>query len=151
MNPSDLQRFVRDALARDELLSGCGCRVSLMDDGNFVSSLEKAMGLGGSGIHAVVTAPTFRPKSNAAKNVVGEIRIRVAVTEVPNLNRKRPGAVGGADAAWHVAWLLNQSFPAGNPGPMLVLDGEIASAVNQAADTVTYSVPFVCINQLLKG
>ena len=100
MKPSDLQRFVRDALARDELLSGCGCRVSLMDDGNFVSSLEKAMGLGGSGIHAVVSTPTFRPKSSAAKNVVGEIRIRVAVTEVPNLNRKRPGAVGGADAAW---------------------------------------------------
>lgn len=99
MKPSDLQRFVRDALARDELLSGCGCRVSLMDDGNFVSSLEKAMGLGGSGIHAVVSTPTFRPKSSAAKNVVGEIRIRVAVTEVPNLNRKHPGAVGGADAA----------------------------------------------------
>ena len=151
MTPSEIQKFTIEMLSKDELLTSACCRVSAMDDGNFVSSLEKAMGLGGSGIHAVVSTPTFRPKSSAAKNVVGEIRIRVAVTEVPNLNRKRPGAVGGADAAWHVAWLLNQSFPAGNPGPMLVLDGEIASAVNQAADTVTYSVPFVCINQLLKG
>lgn len=151
MKPSELQRFVREALSRDKVLAGCGCSVSLMDEGNFVAERKKAMGLGGSGIHAVVSAPTFRPKSSAAKNAVGEIRIRVAVTEVPNLNRKRPGAVGAADAAWHVAWILNQSFPAGNPGPMLVLDGEIAPAVNQAGDTVTYSVPFVCINQLLKG
>ena len=151
MSPSELQRFVRDALSRDKVLAGCGCGVSLMDDGNFAAELEEATEIGGSGIHALVSAPTFRPKSSAAKNAVGEIRIRVAVTEVPNLNRSRPDAVGASDAAWHVAWLLNQSFPAGNPGPMLVLDGEIASAVNQAADTVTYSVPFVCINQLLKG
>ena len=27
MSPSELQRFVRDALSRDKVLAGCGCGV----------------------------------------------------------------------------------------------------------------------------
>lgn len=148
MTPSEIQKFTMELLSKDEILSSAGCRVSAMDDGSFVAALNKAMGVGGSGIHAVVSAPTFTPSSQAAKNAVGSLRLKIAVSEVPNLNRKRPGAVSAADAAWHVAWILNQTFPAGNPGPMLVLDGEIAPAVNSSGDTVTYSVPFTCMHQL---
>ena len=135
-------------LKKDEFLAKARIECSCQDDGNFKEAKNKAMGVGGSGIHAVVSAPTFTPSSQAAKNAVGSLRLKIAVSEVPNLNRKRPGAVSAADAAWHVAWILNQTFPAGNPGPMLVLDGEIAPAVNSSGDTVTYSVPFTCMYQL---
>lgn len=148
MTPSEIQKFTIEMLSKDELLTSACCRVSAMDDGSFFSDLNKAMGVGGSGIHALVSAPTFTPSSAAAKNAVGNLRLKIAVTEVPNLNRLRPGAISAADAAWHVAWLLNQTFPAGKPGPMLVLDGEIAPAVNSNGDTVTYSVPFTCMHQL---
>ena len=148
MTPTEVQKSTIEALRADETLAAAKCRVSAMDDGNFQAALEKAMGLGGSGIHAVVSAPTFAPESSAAKNAVGTLRIKVAVTEVPAINRKRLDALTAADAAWHIAWLLNQSLPAGNPGPLLVLDGEISPAVNAEGDVVTYSIPFECTNQL---
>lgn len=148
MKPSEIQHEIFLMLKKDEFLAKAGIACSCQDDGNFKADKKKAMGVGGSGIHAVVSAPTFTPSSQAAKNAVGSLRLKIAVSEVPNLNRKRPGAVSAADAAWHVAWILNQTFPAGNPGPMLVLDGEIAPAVNSSGDTVTYSVPFTCMHQL---
>ena len=148
MTPSEVQDHTIEALRADETLAAAKCGVSAMDDGNFRAALEKAMGLGGSGLHAVVSAPTFSPTGSAAKNAVGTLRLKVAVTEVPAVNRRRPDALTAADAAWHVAWLLNQSFPAGNPGPMLVLDGEISAAASAEGDVVTYSIPFECTHQL---
>lgn len=148
MTPTEVQKSTIEALRADGTLAAAKCGVSAMDDGNFQAALEKAMGLGGSGLHAVVSAPTFSPTGSAAKNAVGTLRIKVAVTEVPAINRKRPDALTAADAAWHIAWLLNQSFPAGNPGPMLVLDGEISAAASAAGDVVTYSIPFECTHQL---
>lgn len=148
MTPTEVQKSTIEALLADGTLAAAKCGVSAMDDGNFQAALEKAMGLGGSGLHAVVSAPTFSPTGSAAKNAVGTLRIKVAVTEVPAINRKRPDALTAADAAWHIAWLLNQSFPAGNPGPMLVLDGEISAAASAEGDVVTYSIPFECTHQL---
>lgn len=148
MTPTEVQMSTIEALRADGTLSAAKCGVSAMDDGNFQAALEKAMGLGGSGLHAVVSAPTFAPESSAAKNAVGTLRIKVAVTEVPAINRRRPDALTAADAAWHIAWLLNQSFPAGNPGPMLVLDGVISAAASAEGDVVTYSIPFECTHQL---
>ena len=148
MTPSEVQNHTVEALRADGTLAAAKCGVSAMDDGSFRAALEKAMGLGGSGLHAVVSAPTFSPTGSAAKNAVGTLRIKVAVTEVPAVNRRRPDALTAADAAWHVAWLLNQSFPAGNPGPMLVLDGEISAAAGAEGDVVTYSIPFECTHQL---
>lgn len=148
MTPTEVQKSTIEALRADGTLAAAKCGVSAMDDGNFQAALEKAMGLGGSGLHAVVSAPTFSPTGSAAKNAVGTLRIKVAVTEVPAINRRRPDALTAADAAWHIAWLLNQSFPAGNPGPMLVLDGEISAAASAEGDVVTYSIPFECTHQL---
>lgn len=148
MTPTEVQKSTIEALRADGTLAAAKCGVSAMDDGNFQAALEKAMGLGGSGLHAVVSAPTFSPTGSAAKNAVGTLRIKVAVTEVPAINRKRPDALTAADAAWHIAWLLNQSFPDGNPGPMLVLDGEISAAASAEGDVVTYSIPFECTHQL---
>ena len=146
MTPTEIQNFCRDLIAADDRLIAARCGCSCMDDGNFAAALEKAHGLGGSGIHAVVSSPTFAPSSNAAKNAVGTLRLKVAISEVPNINRKRAGAISAADAAWHIAWLINQARA--HDGTMLVLDGEIAPSVNSAGDTVVYSVSFSCINQL---
>lgn len=146
MTPNEIQEFCRLRLTEDETLTAARCGCSCMDDGHFVAALDKAHGLGGSGVHAVVSAPTFTPTSSAARNAVGTLRFKVAVSEVPNLNRARTGHRCASDLAWHIAYLLNQAVA--GAGTMIVLDGEIVPSVNAAGDTVVYSVPFSCLNQL---
>jgi hypothetical protein len=59
----------------------------------------------------------------------------------------------GPDAAWHIAYLLNQAKlgngeqGTGN-GPMLVLSGEIVPVIDQDGATCVTSAPFECMNQL---
>ena len=66
MTPTEVQKSTIEALRADGTLAAAKCGVSAMDDGNFQAALEKAMGLGGSGLHAVVSAPTFAPESSVA-------------------------------------------------------------------------------------
>ncbi|MBO4709464.1 MAG: hypothetical protein J5727_06785 [Kiritimatiellae bacterium] len=148
MTPTEIQLAVRDHLAADDTLNAAGIAVLAMDDGDLEPKIGKAHALGGKGIVAIVSAPSFRPTSSAAKNAVGRLALRVAVSETPSLNRRRPGMMTGPDAAWHVAYLLNQ-FPVGGPGgPLLVLSGEISPVMDQDGRTCVTSAPFECINQL---
>ena len=148
MTPTEIQLAVRDILAADEKLKAAGIAVLAMDDGNLAPEIGKAHALGGKGIVAIVSAPSFRPTSSAAKNAVGKLTLRVAVSESPKLNRKRAGMMTGPDAAWHVAYLLNQFSIGGPGGPMLVLSGEIVPVMDQAGATCVTSAPFECMNQL---
>lgn len=147
MTPTEIQHATRDILASDETLVGAGIAVLSMDDGNLAAAIGKALGLGGKGIVAIVSAPSFTPTSSAAKNAVGKLRLRVAVSETPAINRKRPGHMTGSDAAWHVAYLLNQA-KIREDGPMLVLDGDITPVLDKDGATCVTSAPFSCINQL---
>ena len=145
MTPSEIQNAVRDILAHDETLLAAGIEALTMDDGALKAAIGKAHALGGKGIVAIVSAPSFRPTSSAAKNAVGKLTLRVAVSETPELNRKRAGMMTGPDAAWHVAYLLNQAKVGGT---LLVLSGEIVPVIDQDGATCVTSAPFECMNQL---
>lgn len=145
MTPSEIQNAVRDILAHDETLLAAGIEALTMDDGALKAAIGKAHALGGKGIVAIVSAPSFRPTSSAAKNAVGRLILRVAISETPALNRKRAGHMTGPDAAWHVAYLLNQAKVGGT---LLVLSGEIVTAIDQDGATCVTSAPFECMNQL---
>ena len=145
MTPTEIQNAVRNILANDETLLAAGIEVLTMDDGTLKAAIGKAHALGGKGIVAVVSAPSFRPTSSAAKNAVGTLTLRVAVSETPALNRKRAGHMTGPDAAWHVAYLLNQAKVGGT---LLVLSGEIVPVIDQDGATCVTSAPFECMNQL---
>ena len=145
MSPTEIQLAVRGILANDETLLAAGIEVLTMDDGTLKAAIGKAHALGGKGIVAVVSAPSFRPTSSAAKNAVGNLTLRVAVSETPALNRKRAGHMTGPDAAWHIAYLLNQAKVGGT---LLVLSGEIVPVIDQDGATCVTSAPFECMNQL---
>lgn len=145
MSPTEIQNAVREILAKDETLLAAGIEVLTMDDGTLKAAIGKAHALGGKGIVAVVSAPSFRPTSSAAKNAVGNLTLRVAVSETPALNRKRAGHMTGPDAAWHIAYLLNQAKVGGT---LLVLSGEIVPVIDQDGATCVTSAPFECMNQL---
>lgn len=145
MTPTEIQNAVRNILAQDETLLAAGIEVLTMDDGTLKAAIGKAHALGGKGIVAVVSAPIFRPTSSAAKNAVGTFTLRVAISETPALNRKRAGHMTGPDAAWHVAYLLNQAKVGGT---LLVLSGEIVPVIDQDGATCVTSAPFECMNQL---
>ena len=145
MTPTEIQNAVRNILAQDEALLAAGIEVLTMDDGTLKAAIGKAHALGGKGIVAVVSAPSFRPTSSAAKNAVGNLTLRVAVSETPALNRKRSGHMTGPDAAWHIAYLLNQAKVGGT---LLVLSGEIVPVIDQDGATCVTSAPFECMNQL---
>ena len=144
MSPTEIQLAVREILANDETLRAAGTALS-MDDGDLAPAIGKAHALGGKGIVAIVSAPSFSPTSNAAKNAVGRLKLRVAVSETPALNRKRAGMMTGPDAAWHIAYLLNQAKVGGT---LLVLSGEIVPVIDQDGATCVTSAPFECMNQL---
>lgn len=145
MSPTEIQLAVREILANDETLRAAGIEALAMDDGALKAALGKAHALGGKGIVAIVSAPSFRPTSSAAKNAVGKLTLRVAVSETPALNRKRAGMMTGPDAAWHIAYLLNQAKVGGT---LLVLSGEIVPVIDQDGATCVTSAPFECMNQL---
>lgn len=145
MTPTEIQNAVRDILANDETLRAAGIDALAMDDGTIKAAIGKAHALGGNGIVAIVSAPSFRPTSSAAKNAVGKLTLRVAVSETPALNRKRAGMMTGPDAAWHIAYLLNQAKVGGT---LLVLSGEIVPVIDQDGATCVTSAPFECMNQL---
>ena len=145
MTPTEIQLAVRDILAADETLKAAGIAAHAMDDGALKAAIGKAHALGGKGIVAIVSAPSFRPTSSAAKNAVGRLTLRVAISETPALNRKRAGHMTGPDAAWHVAYLLNQAKVGGT---LLVLSGEIVPVIDQDGATCVTSAPFECMNQL---
>lgn len=148
MTPTEIQNAVRDILANDETLLAAGIEVLTMDDGTLKAAIGKAHALGGKGIVAVVSAPSFRPSPPATglKNASGHLALRVAISETPLLNRKRAGHMTGPDAAWHVAYILNQEHVGGR---MLYLSGEIVPVIDQDGATCVTSVPFECINQLM--
>ena len=145
MSPTEIQLAVREILANDETLRAAGIEALAMDDGALKAAIGKAHALGGKGIVAIVSAPSFRPTSSAAKNAVGKLTLRVAVSETPALNRKRAGMMTGPDAAWHIAYLLNQAKVGGT---LLVLSGEIVPVIDQDGATCVTSAPFECMNQL---
>lgn len=145
MSPTEIQLAVREILANDETLRAAGIDALAMDDGALKAAIGKAHALGGKGIVAIVSAPSFRPTSSAAKNAVGNLTLRVAVSETPALNRKRAGMMTGPDAAWHIAYLLNQAKVGGT---LLVLSGEIVPVIDQDGATCVTSAPFECMNQL---
>ena len=145
MTPTEIQHAVKGILAGDETLKAAGIAVLTMDDGDLAPAIGKAHALGGKGIVAIVSAPSFRPTSSAAKNAVGTLTLRVAVSETPALNRKRAGHMTGPDAAWHVAYLLNQAKVG---EALLVLSGEIVPVIDQDGATCVTSAPFECMNQL---
>ncbi len=145
MSPTEIQLAVREILANDETLRAAGIDALAMDDGTLKAAIGKAHALGGKGIVAIVSAPSFSPQSNAAKNAVGKLTLRVAVSETPALNRKRAGMMTGPDAAWHIAYLLNQAKVGGT---LLVLSGEIVPVIDQDGATCVTSAPFECMNQL---
>ena len=145
MSPTEIQLAVRKILAEDETLRAAGIEALAMDDGALKAAIGKAHALGGKGIVAIVSAPSFRPTSSAAKNAVGNLTLRVAVSETPALNRKRAGMMTGPDAAWHIAYLLNQAKVGGT---LLVLSGEIVPVIDQDGATCVTSAPFECMNQL---
>ena len=145
MSPTEIQNAVREILAKDETLLAAGIEALTMDDGALKAAIGKAHALGGKGIVAIVSAPSFRPTSSAAKNAVGNLTLRVAVSETPALNRKRAGHMTGPDAAWHIAYLLNQAKVGGT---LLVLSGEIVPVIDQDGATCVTSAPFECMNQL---
>jgi len=145
MSPTEIQLAVREILANDETLRAAGIDALAMDDGALKAAIGKAHALGGKGIVAIVSAPSFRPTSSAAKNAVGKLTLRVAVSETPALNRKRAGMMTGPDAAWHIAYLLNQAKVGGT---LLVLSGEIVPVIDQDGATCVTSAPFECMNQL---
>lgn len=145
MSPTEIQLAVREILANDETLRAAGIEVIAMDDGALKAAIGKAHALGGKGIVAIVSAPSFSPQSSAAKNAVGKLTLRVAVSETPALNRKRAGMMTGPDAAWHIAYLLNQAKVGGT---LLVLSGEIVPVIDQDGATCVTSAPFECMNQL---
>lgn len=145
MSPTEIQLAVRGILANDETLRAAGIEVLAMDDGALKAAIGKAHALGGKGIVAIVSAPSFSPQSSAAKNAVGKLTLRVAVSETPALNRKRAGMMTGPDAAWHIAYLLNQAKVGGT---LLVLSGEIVPVIDQDGATCVTSAPFECMNQL---
>ena len=145
MSPTEIQLAVRNILAQDETLLAAGIEVLAMDDGALKAAIGKAHALGGKGIVAIVSAPSFSPQSSAAKNAVGKLTLRVAVSETPALNRKRAGMMTGPDAAWHIAYLLNQAKVGGT---LLVLSGEIVPVIDQDGATCVTSAPFECMNQL---
>ena len=148
MKPSEIQKAVADALAGDETLDAARIGASIADDGSLATKLAKAFGVGGSGIHAIVGAPRFTPESSAAKNAVGTLTLDVAVTEVPAVNRKRAGHLTGADAAWRVAWTLNQ-LKLSPDGVLLVLAGTVQSTLEQDGSAAVYTIPFKCLNSLI--
>lgn len=145
MSPTEIQLAVREILANDETLRAAGIDALAMDDGALKAAIGKAHALGGKGIVAIVSAPSFSPQSSAAKNAVGKLTLRVAVSETPALNRKRAGMMTGPDAAWHIAYLLNQAKVGGT---LLVLSGEIVPVIDQDGATCVTSAPFECMNQL---
>ena len=145
MSPTEIQLAVREILSNDETLRAAGIDALAMDDGALKAAIGKAHALGGKGIVAIVSAPSFRPTSSAAKNAVGKLTLRVAVSETPALNRKRAGMMTGPDAAWHIAYLLNQAKVGGT---LLVLSGEIVPVIDQDGATCVTSAPFECMNQL---
>lgn len=148
MTPTEIQLAVREILAADETLKAAGIAVLAMDDGKLAAAIGKAFALGGKGIVAIVSAPIFRPSPPATglKNASGNLALRVAIGESPALNRKRPGMMTGPDAAWHVAYVLNQEQVGGR---MLYLSGEIVPVIDQDGATCVTSVPFECVNQLV--
>ena len=148
MTPTEIQLAVREILAADETLKAAGIAVLAMDDGNLAPAIGKAFALGGKGIVAIVSAPSFRPSTPATglKNASGKLALRVAISESPALNRKRPDMMTGPDAAWHVAYVLNQEHVGGS---MLYLSGEIVPVIDQDGATCVTSVPFECVNQLV--
>ena len=145
MSPTEIQLAVRGILANDETLRAAGIEVLAMDDGALKAAIGKAHALGGKGIVAIVSAPIFSPQSSAAKNAVGKLTLRVAVSETPALNRKRAGMMTGPDAAWRIAYLLNQAKVGGT---LLVLSGEIVPVIDQDGAMCVTSAPFECMNQL---
>ena len=148
MKPSEIQKAVADALAGDKTLAAARIGASIADDGSLAAKLSKALGVCGSGIHAIVGAPRFTPESSAAKNAVGTLTLDVAVTEVPAVNRKRAGHLTGADAAWRVAWTLNQ-LKLSPDGVLLVLAGTVQSTLEQDGSAAVYTIPFKCLNSLI--
>lgn len=149
MRPSEVQRQAMEAIAKDEVLIAAGVTASCADDGNKFAALTKAMALGGKGVHVLVSAPSFTPTSSAARNAVGDLKLMAAVSEVPELNRKRGGHMTGADIAWRVAAILNM-YKIGEDGPLLVLDGTIQASLDPNGEQVVYNVPIICTNQLLQ-
>lgn len=150
MRPSEVQRHAMEAIAKDDILIAAGVTASCADDGNKFAALTKAVSLGGKGVHVLVSAPSFQPVSSAARNAVGDLKFMAAVSEVPELNRKRAGHMTGADIAWRVGWILNMRR-AGEDGPLLVLDGTIQASLDPDGVQVVYNVPFICKHQLVQA
>ena len=151
MTPSEIQNAVRDILAKDETLLAAGIEALTMDDGALKAAIGKAHALGGKGIVAIVSAPSFRPTSSAAKNAVGNVTMQVVVAENPMTNRAQAGHLHALQAAERIAWILNltKPVPADPLCDVLVLDGQgIVPQPQEDGEGLIVGVTFRCQHQL---
>lgn len=146
MNISEIQKFVRDMLVKDEAVAASGAAVVCADDGDTVYETAKAE-MESTGIIVVILAPKFTPTSRDAKCAVGDLAVTVRVAETPNRNRERADYTTGIALAEHVAVLLNLEKPGpGHDLLVLVPPGIVGSPVDAA--TVAWDVSFTTVHQL---
>ena len=146
MKISEIQKFVRDMLVKDEAVAAARAKVVCADEGDTVYETTKAE-MESTGIIAVVLAPKFTPTSKDAKHAVGDLNVTVRVAETPNKNRERAGYTTGIALAEHISVLLNLE----KPGPdhnllVLVPPGIVGSPVDKY--TVAWDVTFTTVHQL---
>ena len=106
----DVQKYIVEAINADPTLADAGVKAVPEDLGDAFEAVNAS--LAELGICALVQLPRFAPKSNAAKNAVGDATVSVVVTGIPQTNREQAGHVHALSAAERIGWLLNLSKPA---------------------------------------
>ena len=135
-----IQRFAVERINADPVLSAAGCRAVVEDKGDAFAEVDAAVA---DGLCAIVLLPKWSPQSSAAKNAVGIADLVVNLTELPDLNRERPGALHGLAAAQRIAWLLNLENVADDACSVLALaESGIQPAVQEDGRGVVYSISF---------
>lgn len=145
MKISELQKFVRDAVERDETVVASRAAVVAADDGSPADEVARA--LAEVDLAVVVLAPKWRPTSNAAKRPVGILSLTVRVAEKPATNRVGDFTTG-VDLAEHIACVLNLTRPCPSHDVLVVDDAGISASLGPDHETVVWEVPFKTLHQL---
>ena len=145
MKISELQKFVRDLVERDETVIASRAAVIAADDGSTAEEVERA--LAEVSLAVVILAPKWRPTSTATKKPVGTLTVTVRVAEVPALNREGDFTTG-IDLAEHLAILLNLERPEPSHDILVVDEPGISASLGPDRSTVVWDVPFKTLHQL---
>lgn len=100
-----IQQTVADFLNRCPYLVESHVEAIAEDKGDVAAEIQAK--LGKFGICALVSVPSMRPKSTAARAIVCEALFSVEVAETPLMNRGRAGSTTCALAAEYIAGALN--------------------------------------------